>query len=68
MRESGAATARGTVPENTAAALTVTDPPVGYPEEWEQDAALKDGGTIRIRPIVPGDRDALQAMVRGGQP
>jgi acetyl coenzyme A synthetase (ADP forming)-like protein len=53
------------VPENTEAALTVTDPPVGYPEEWEQDAALKDGGTIRIRPIVPGDRDALQAMVRG---
>ena len=53
------------MPDNTEAALTVTDLPPGYPVEWEQDAALKDGGTIRIRPIAPEDRDALQAMVRG---
>ena len=32
---------------------------------WEQDAVMSGGETIRIRPIVPGDRDALQQMVRG---
>lgn len=26
---------------------------------------MRDGETIRIRPIAPGDRDALQQMVRG---
>jgi len=53
------------VPENTRAALTITDLPPNYPTEWVQDAALKDGTTVRIRPIAPQDRDALQAMVRG---
>ncbi len=43
---------------------TITDPPSGYPSEWEQDAALKDGGTVRIRPIVPADAAALQAFVK----
>ena len=47
------------------AELTVHNPPAGYPHEWERDAVLKDGATIRIRPIVPGDRDALQALVGG---
>ena len=47
------------------ALLTVTDPPEGYPAEWVQDAVMRDGETIRIRPIAPSDRDALQAMVRG---
>lgn len=42
---------------------TIADPPAGYPAEWEQDAILKDGGTVRIRPIVPGDSAALQAFV-----
>ena len=47
------------------AALTITDPPPDYPIAWEQDAVMSGGETIRIRPIVPGDRDALQQMVRG---
>ncbi|VAW06364.1 hypothetical protein MNBD_ACTINO01-293, partial [hydrothermal vent metagenome] len=38
---------------------TISDPPAAYPAEWEQDAVLKDGGTVRIRPIVPDDTDAL---------
>ena len=46
-------------------ALTVDEPPKGYPQAWSQDAILRDGATIRIRPIAPQDRDALQEMVRG---
>ncbi len=42
---------------------TISQPPAGYPREWEQDAILKDGGTVRIRPIVPDDSEALQAFV-----
>jgi acetyl coenzyme A synthetase (ADP forming)-like protein len=43
---------------------TIEQPPVGYPGEWEQDSVLKDGGTVRIRPIAPQDADALQDLVR----
>jgi len=43
---------------------TITDPPPGYPSEWEQSAVLKDGGTVRIRPIVPADSPALQSFVK----
>lgn len=43
---------------------TVTDPPSGYPAEWEQDAVLKDGHTVRLRPIAPGDAEGLQDLVR----
>lgn len=45
--------------------FAVTDPtdvPVGYPDEWAGDVVLRDGGTCHIRPIVPADRDATQAM------
>ncbi|MFO7700445.1 MAG: GNAT family N-acetyltransferase, partial [Acidimicrobiia bacterium] len=40
------------------------DPPEGYPSDWEQSVVLKDGGTMRIRPIAPGDADGLQDLVR----
>ncbi len=43
---------------------TITDTPSGYPSEWEQSAVLKDGGTVRIRPIVPEDSSALQTFVK----
>jgi acetyl coenzyme A synthetase (ADP forming)-like protein len=43
---------------------TISDPPAGYPPEWEQAALLKDGGTVRIRPIVPSDSAALQTFVQ----
>jgi len=49
---------------NTTVPTTIPDPPAAYPAEWEQDAVLKDGGTVRIRPIVPADTDALQAFVQ----
>ena len=51
--------------DNIEELLTITDPPDGYPVEWVQDAVMKDGETIRIRPIAPSDRDALQDLVRG---
>jgi len=44
---------------------TISDRPGGYPHEWEQDAVLREGGTVHIRPIVPSDADALQAFVHG---
>ena len=43
---------------------TITDRPASYPHEWEQDAVLREGGTVHIRPIVPSDADALQAFVQ----
>ncbi len=43
---------------------TISDPPADYPPEWEQNAVLKDGGTVRLRPIVPSDAPALQAFVK----
>jgi len=44
---------------------TVTEPPAGYPAAWEEDAVLKDGFTVRIRPIIPSDAEALQDFVKG---
>ncbi|HET9656077.1 MAG TPA: GNAT family N-acetyltransferase [Kineosporiaceae bacterium] len=31
-----------------------------YPAHWEADVVLRDGGTAHLRPITPGDADALQ--------
>lgn len=45
-------------------AATISEPPADYPNEWEQNAVLKDGGTVRLRPIVPSDAPALQAFVK----
>lgn len=41
-----------------------TDPGVApaYPAAWEADVVLQDGSTTRLRPIRPGDADALQAF------
>ncbi len=33
--------------------------PEGYPSQWETDALLKDGSTVRIRPIRPDDAERL---------
>ena len=33
-----------------------------YPESWEADVVLRDGSTTHVRPIRPGDADALQAF------
>ncbi|MEE6286561.1 GNAT family N-acetyltransferase [Georgenia sp. MJ173] len=33
-----------------------------YPGHWEADVVLRDGLTMHIRPILPSDADALQAM------
>jgi len=38
------------------------DTPGGYPAAWEADVVLADGSTLRVRPIRPGDADALQAF------
>ena len=33
---------------------------VAYPDRWETDVALADGGTVHIRPVTPGDSDLIQ--------
>jgi len=35
------------------------DPTPNYPAQWETHVVLRDGSTAEIRPIRPGDRDAL---------
>ncbi len=37
--------------------MVFSDPP--YPRDWETDALLSDGSTVRIRPIRPDDRERL---------
>ena len=34
----------------------------GYPAHWEADIALRDGSAAHLRPIVPGDAEALQTF------
>jgi acyl-CoA synthetase (NDP forming)/RimJ/RimL family protein N-acetyltransferase len=42
----------------------MVDQPVDgvYPEYWEADVVLRDGGTAHLRPIHPADADAVQAF------
>jgi acyl-CoA synthetase (NDP forming)/RimJ/RimL family protein N-acetyltransferase len=35
-------------------------PAPGYPDHWEADVVLRDGGTAHLRPIRPDDAEALQ--------
>ncbi len=35
---------------------------VGYPAHWEADVVLRDGSAAHLRPILPGDADALVAF------
>ncbi|MFL6142840.1 MAG: GNAT family N-acetyltransferase [Labedaea sp.] len=34
----------------------------GYPNAWEADVVLSDGGTVHLRPITPADADTLVAF------
>ena len=36
-----------------------------YPANREADVVLRDGSTVHIRPVVPGDRDVLLGFLRG---
>ncbi|WP_427132454.1 GNAT family N-acetyltransferase [Pseudarthrobacter sp. S9] len=36
-----------------------------YPEYWEADVVLRDGGTAHLRPIHPSDSEAVQAFHTG---
>lgn len=44
--------------------MTAESPlPPGYPADWELSVALRDGTSVRIRPIVPADAAGLQDMI-----
>ena len=36
--------------------------PAGYPQHWEADVLLTDGGVVHLRPSGPGDADEIRAM------
>ena len=35
---------------------------IDYPQSWEADVVLSDGGTVHLRPTGPDDTEALRAM------
>ena len=37
-------------------------PPESYPNKWETDTVLSDGGTVAIRPIKPTDAPRIEAL------
>ncbi|MCP3801637.1 bifunctional GNAT family N-acetyltransferase/acetate--CoA ligase family protein [Allokutzneria sp. A3M-2-11 16] len=41
---------------------TKTADPYDFPRHWEADVVLTDGGTVRLRPIVPSDAEELLAF------
>ncbi|WP_427017226.1 GNAT family N-acetyltransferase [Pseudarthrobacter sp. P1] len=36
--------------------------PGAYPQHWEADVVLRDGGTAHLRPIAPDDAEGLQSF------
>ena len=38
--------------------------PEGYPRELERSVTLSDGRSVRVRPVVPGDANALLHAIR----
>jgi acyl-CoA synthetase (NDP forming)/ribosomal protein S18 acetylase RimI-like enzyme len=48
-----------TAPVTTAAG---TAPPIAYPQHWEADVLLADGGVVHLRPSGPADADEIRAM------
>ncbi|NMH95836.1 bifunctional GNAT family N-acetyltransferase/acetate--CoA ligase family protein [Pseudonocardia acidicola] len=55
------ATGSGTVPEPAREPDSPEPVPAtpGYPRHWEADVVASDGGIVHLRPILPGDADAL---------
>jgi GNAT superfamily N-acetyltransferase len=44
------------------------DLPPGYPREYERRLRLRDGRTVFVRPLVPGDADQLAEAFRAADP
>ncbi len=42
--------------------MTVAPPIMDYPQRWEADVVLADGGVVHVRPSSPADADAIRAM------
>ncbi len=38
-------------------------PPPDYPTDWTFDVVVKDGATVRLRPILPDDAPGLQSLI-----
>ncbi|MHA6621071.1 bifunctional acetate--CoA ligase family protein/GNAT family N-acetyltransferase [Pseudonocardia sp. DLS-67] len=52
-------TTSGTTGGDTTSGTAPAAPRPGYPQHWEADVVASDGGIVHLRPIVPGDADAL---------
>jgi len=48
--------------------MSIIDPAIEYPAHFESDVVLRNGRTLRIRPVRPTDRDSLLALFRGLSP
>ena len=42
--------------------LTIVDPSATVDDRWSADVVLSDGSTVHVRPIEPGDGDAIRAF------
>src|ERR1051325_4189468 len=45
--------------------MTTTAPPIAYPAHYESDVVLRNGRTLRIRPVRPDDADGLRRLYAG---
>src|SRR5918992_5440984 len=48
-----------TASSDTASTKSGGESDPGYPRHWEADVVASDGGIVHLRPILPGDADAL---------
>jgi len=48
--------------------MSIIDPIIEYPAHFESDVVLRNGRTLRIRPVRPSDHDALLALFRALSP
>ena len=46
----------------SATSLATVAPEQGYPEHWEADVLLADGGVVHLRPSGPADAEEIRAM------
>ena len=54
-------TETGSLPAE-AATDTGAPPPTPYPQHWEADVLVADGGVVHLRPSGPADSDQIRAM------
>ncbi len=52
-------------PADERPAVAVSDVPAEYPVNREADVVLRDGSTVRVRPVRPSDKEGLRRFFEG---